>query len=620
MRLPAATERRIKDGGTEAQMFRSRAVQGFAFVVLCLLALAGRYAWLQLVQYEEYATRSESNRVRLQPVAPARGLIHDRNGVLLAENRPAFRLELVPERVDDLEQVLAALAQRVQLDEMDLEKFHQAWAGARRYQPVPLKFRLSELEIARLAIDQHRFPAVQVTPYQSRHYVYGPMYAHLVGYVGRIDEADQARLDRARYAGTTHVGKTGLERYYEDFLHGAAGLERVETHANGRPLRVLSSTPPQPGQHLYLTVDHRLQEAAIRAFEGQNGAAIAVDPRNGEVLAMVSLPAFDANLFVSGISRANYAALLESPDRPLFNRAVQGGYEPGSTLKPLMVLMGLELGLRRPGDTVLSTGQFRLPGHEQVYRDWRRGGHGRVDARRAIAESVNTYFYQLAVDAGIDQISRYMAGFGFGRPAGLDLLGEGEGVLPSREWKRAQLNQPWYLGETVIAGIGQGYWVTTMPQLARATAILASAGRDPRLHLLRATADGVDAPLHSHDPGPAGQVPVIDPGHWQLVIEGMTDVVHGQTGTARAVGADSPYLIAGKTGTAQRVSRREGRDPADLASHLRHQALFVGFAPADEPRIAIAVVVEGGGSGSRTAAPLARKILDGWWRIQESLP
>jgi len=604
----------------EAVMFRNRAIQGFVIVLLCLLALAGRYAWLQVVKYEEYASRSESNRVRLQPVAPARGLIHDRNGVLLAENRPAFRLELVPERVDDLDRVLAELDQRVQLDEMDLEKFRQAYGNARRYQPVPLKFRLSELEIARLAIDQHRFPAVQVTPYQSRHYVYGPMYAHLIGYVGRIDEADQARLDRGRYAGSTHVGKTGLERNYEDMLHGAAGLERVETHANGRPLRVLSSTPPEPGQHLFLTIDHRLQEAAIRAFEGQSGAAIAIDPRNGEVLAMVSLPSFDANLFVSGISRGNYAALLESPYRPLFNRAVQGGYEPGSTLKPHMVLMGLELGLRRPGDTVLSTGQFRLPGHPQVYRDWRSGGHGRADARRAIAESVNTYFYQLAVDAGIDRMSDYMADFGFGRPTGLDLLGEGEGVLPSRDWKRAQLNQPWYLGETVIAGIGQGYWVTTMPQLARATAILASGGRDPQLHLLRAVASGVDAPERMHDAGPVGQVPVQDRAHWQLVVDAMTDVVHGASGTARAVGADSPYTIAGKTGTAQRVSRREGRSPQDLAQHLRHQALFVGFAPAEDPRIAIAVVVEGGGSGSRTAAPLARRILDGWWQLQPPQP
>ncbi len=607
----------VKDGIAEAMLFRGRAIQGFVIVLLALLALAGRYVWLQVVHHDEYATRAESNRIRTQAVAPARGLIYDRNGVLLAENQPAFRLELVPERVQDLDATLADLGRRVALGPDELERFRHLYRGARRFQPVPLKFRLNEHEIARLAIDQHRFPGVDITPYQSRVYPYGPLYSHLVGYVGRIDENDLTRVDRQRYAATTHIGKSGLERYYEDRLHGSAGLERVETHANGRPLRVLSASPPGPGEHLYLTVDHRLQAVMAEAFQGENGAAMAVDPRNGEVLAMVSLPGFDSNLFVGGISQSDYSALLQSPDRPLFNRAVQGGYEPGSTLKPLLVVAGLELGVRRASDGVRSTGQFQLPGHSQVYRDWRAGGHGWIDAREAIAQSVNTYFYQLALDIGIDRMGQYMGQFGFGQPTGLDLNGESSGVLPSREWKRRQMQENWYLGETVIAGIGQGYWVTTIPQLARSMAILAENGRDAPLHLLRATSNGIDTRQIAHDPGPARQMAVRDPGNWQVAVQGMVDVVHGATGTARAIGLDAPYRIAGKTGTAQRVSRRAAGS-GELARHLRHQALFVAFAPAEAPEIVLVLVVEGGGSGSRAAAPVARRIFDGWWRLRQA--
>ncbi len=605
----------IKDHLREAAQFRSRVIQAFAFVLVGLLGLVGRYAWLQLKHHEEYATRAESNRIKLQPVAPARGLIYDRNGELLADNQPAFRLELVPERVVDLAATLAELTPMLGLDEEDLRRFREQYQSARRYHAVPLKFRLDELELARFAVNQHRFPGAQVTPYQSRHYVHGPLYSHLIGYVGRIDSGDQDRLDPRRYSGSTHTGKTGLERYYEDLLHGTAGLEHVETHAAGRPLRVLSRTPPQPGQHLYLTIDHRLQSAAEQAFDGEYGAAMAVDPRSGEVLAMVSLPGFDPNPFVGGISRAAYAALLESPDRPLFNRVVQGGYEPGSTLKPLLVVAALELGVRRPGERTLSTGQYRLPGHNQVYRDWRAGGHGLIDAHEAIAQSANTYFYRLAVDLGVDRMSEYMAGFGFGEPTGLDMIGEARGVLPSRQWKRDQLNQTWYLGETVIAGIGQGYWVTTMPQLAQAIAMLAQYGRRAPLHLLRATQAGFNDPLHMHDPGPVQQMPVRDRSNWTVAIEAMEAVVHGSTGTAQAIGRDAPYRIAGKTGTAQRVSRREGQPAGELARHLRHQALFVAFAPVQSPRIVVIVVVEGGGSGSRAAAPVARRILDAWWQI-----
>lgn len=602
----------VKDGVGEAMVFRGRVIQGLVLVAIALLCLVARYGWLQLVRHEEFATRSESNRIKPRSVAPARGLIYDRNGVLLADNRPAFRLEVIPEQVKDIEATLDALGALIALDPDDTGRFREQYRTSRRYQSVPLKFQLGESEVARLAVNQHRFPGVQVTPYQSRHYAYGELYSHLIGYVGRIDADDQARLDPRRYSASTHVGKTGLERHYEDVLHGSAGLEHVETHAGGRPLRLLTRTPPAPGRHLYLSIDHQLQSAMALSFDGENGAAIAVDPRNGEVLGMVSLPGFDPNPFVGGISRKAYAALLDSPDRPLFNRVVQGGYEPGSTLKPMLVVAALETGARTATERVLSTGQFQLPGHSQIYRDWRAGGHGMVNAREAIAQSVNTYFYKLAVDMGIDRVTDYMAGFGFGEPTGLDLIGEGKGVLPTRAWKQATMREQWYLGETVIAGIGQGYWVTTVPQLAQATAILAEHGRRAPMHLLKATQAGFNTPVVAHDAGPVAQMPVRDRANWDVAIQGMVDVVNAQTGTARAISVGAPMVIAGKTGTAQRVGRREGRDPAQLAKNLRNQALFVGFAPADDPQVVVVVVVEGGGSGSRSAAPVARRILDAW--------
>lgn len=612
---PPAT---VKNVLAEALLFRARTVQALCLVAVVLLLVVGRYAQLQLIEHEELTSRSERNRIRLQPVPPARGLIYDRNGVLLADNRPAFRLELVPERIEDLDATLALLRDLVDIDPDDEQRLRDQLRQVRRFQAVPLKFDVSELEVARVAINRHRLPGVDITPYQTRQYVYGELYAHVIGYVGRIDADDQQRLDPRRYSGSTHVGKTGLERHYEDLLHGWAGVEQLETNAAGRPLRVLRRTPPVAGQHLYLSIDHRLQTAMVHAFGSEHGAAMAVDPRTGEVLAMVSLPSFDPNPFVRGIARGAYAELRDSPDRPLFNRVVQGAYEPGSTIKPLMALAGLELGLRRPDQGIVSTGQFRLPGSSQVYRDWRAGGHGWVDAKEAIAQSVNTYFYQLAVDLGVDRMSSYLGQFGFGVPTGLDLQGEARGVLPSREWKQRTMNQPWYQGETVIAGIGQGYWVTSMPQLAQALSILAMRGQRAPLHLLRATQESFEAPVHLRTATPEPAVPVRDPDNWQLVIDGMVAVVHGPTGTARSVGQGVNYTIAGKTGTAQRVSRREGQSSENLARHLRHQALFVAMAPAEAPEIVVVVVVEGGGSGSRAAAPVARQILDAWWAMRNA--
>jgi len=613
-RATAPRSAHLRDSAAELLQFRNRALLGLLAVFVGLGVLGGRFVYLQVLSYDEYHTRSERNRIKPRPVVPARGLIYDRNGILLADNVPAYRLELIPEQIPDMLATLDGLGEVLPVSEDELERFRAARVGKRRFQPVPLKMRLSEAEVARFAVERHRFPGVDVVPYLSRHYPGGEAFAHVVGYVGRIDAEDVKRLDPVQYRESTHVGKTGIERYYEDRLHGRVGYEEVETNAEGRVLRVLRRVPAVAGEHLYLSIDYELQLRTVAAFDGQPGSAVAIDPRNGEVLAMVNVPSFDPNAFVQGMNRAEYTALLEAPHRPLFNRAVRGGYGPGSTLKPFIGLAGLEAGIRRPGDRVLSTGAFRLQGHSHEYRDWRKGGHGWVDLNEAVAQSVNTYFYQLALDLGMERLSESMGRFGFGAPTGIDLIGEAGGVLPSRQWKRAQMNQPWYPGETVISGIGQGYWVTTPIQLAQATSILAARGLVHPPHLLRAARPTFDSDILPLEWPPAGRIAPDDSPHWRPVFDSMVAVMHGPTGTARASAADAPYRIAGKTGTAQRIGRTgdQSLDPKRLAEHLRHQALFVGFAPADDPRIALAVVVEHGGSGSLAAAPIARRIFDAW--------
>lgn len=606
----------IKNARGEAALFRTRAVVGFVAILAGLGVLVGRFVWLQVLHHDEFSTRSEQNRVHVVHLPPARGLIYDRNGVLLADNVPAFRLEVVPERVKDMDAMLARLGALVPLGDDDLKRFRQQLQQHRAFQSVPLKLKLTEDEIGRFAVNQWRFPGVSVVPYLTRRYPQGESFAHVVGYVARIDDDDLDKLDPDRYVGTTHIGKTGIERQYENVLHGEPGYQLVEVNADQRVQRVLETVPPKPGRNLYLSLDARLQHAAEQAFAGRAGAAVAIDPRNGEVLAMVSVPSFDPNLFVNGIAQGDYAALLEAPDKPLLDRALRGRYPPGSTVKPFLGLAGLEYGLRRPEDTVLSTGEFFIPGQSRGYRDDVRGGQGRVDLVQAIAQSVNTYFYSLALDMGIDRMAAFMGKFGFGRPTGVDLPGEGSGVLPSSEWKRATFGKPWYLGETVIAGIGQGYWVITPLQLAHAVAMLANRGIDRAPHLLRATQDGLGAPLVSAASIARSAPSVIrNPADWAPVEQGMLEVVNGAKGTARGIAAGFPYLIAGKTGTAERYSRTtdayepRGND-AELAA--RHRALFIAFTPADAPRIAVAVVLEAGAWGGKDAAPIARSIMDAW--------
>ncbi|MEO7052052.1 MAG: penicillin-binding protein 2 [Rhodanobacter sp.] len=602
----------IKNTRDESALFRRRALVGFVLILLGLGGLVGRYVVLQVTRHAEFATRSTNNRVKPRAIPPARGLIYDRHGVLLADNVPAFRLEVVPEQVKSMQTLLVRLGQIVPLDQDDINAFYKQLKQSRRFDSVPLKMHLSEDEIDRFAVNRWRFPNVDVVPYLTRRYPLGELFAHVVGYVGRIDADDLQRLDPDRYQGTSHVGRSGIERSYEDVLHGKPGYELLEVNADGRTQHVLETHAPIPGQNVYLSIDVRIQKAAEAAFDGRAGAAVAIDPRNGQVLAMVSVPTFDPNLFVNGISQADYGGLTANPQKPLYNRAMRGVYPPGSTIKPFLALGGLELGLRRPSDTVLSTGQFCLPGQKRCYRDDTRGGDGTVDMVTAIKKSTNTYFYRLALDMGIDRLSQWMDRFSFGRATGIDLIGESDGILPSRAWKSAHSKLPWYPGETVIAGIGQGYWAVTPLQLAHATATLAGHGVPYLPRLVMATNTVGEAQRRPLDNPPQPSV-IRRPEDWDVINQGMRAVITG--GTGKGLNDGFPYAIAGKSGTAERYSRttdayNTDRSTAYLAT--RHRAWFIAYAPADDPQIAVAAVLEEGAWGASAAGPIVRKILDAW--------
>ncbi len=587
---------------SDAVLFRRRTITAWAVVVVIAFGLSSRFLYLQVSQHESLTAQSDNNRIKIEPLAANRGLIYDRNGEILADNRPAYRLSLTSEHIADMDATLQALAEVIDLSEESISRFQQLAALKHRFQGVPLKFRLTEEEVARFAVLRYRFPGVEVIPYLTRHYPRGDQLAHVIGYVGRMDSRDVQNVDPGVYRATTHIGKSGVERFYEERLHGKPGLRRMEVSAEGRSIRELERSAPISGESLRLTIDANLQLAAIKALGAFAGAVVVLAPSNGEVLALVSQPSFDPNPFVGGVSRQHYAQLLSSNKRPLFNRAIQGGYEPGSTMKPFIALAGLRSEEVEPEDTVHSIGYFQLPNQERKYRDWKRGGHGVVDLRDALIQSVNVYFYELAVRLGIDRLEENLAPFGLGAKTGIDLMGENPGVLPSRAWKRKKKGLPWFPGETVIAGIGQGFFVVTPLQLARAVTVIASRGKLVQPHLLmdRQT-------LHEK------QISV-EPEHWDVVIDGMIGVVNDIRGTARRIGAGSRFLIAGKTGTAQVYGQEEDEEyvESEVAEHLRHHALFVAFAPADAPEVVVAVVAEHGGGGARVAAPIARKVIDAY--------
>jgi len=604
----------IKDYLFESRLFVQRSVQALVFAALLFAALFGRLVYLQVVAHEHYTTLSDDNRIKILPLPPNRGLIFDRNGIILADNLPSYRLEITPEQVHDMQATLDGLAKLVNIRDVDRVRFNKLRTRTPAFKPVPLRFHLSDAEVARFAVDRYRYPGVDIVAGLSRHYPHGPLAVHALGYVGRIDERDLQRIDTSNYSGTTHIGKVGIEKTYETILHGTVGYRQVETNAEGRVLRTLERTSPVPGENLYLTLDAELQNVAEQAFGDHTGAAIAIEPDNGGLLAFVSKPTYDPNLFVNGIDSKTYKALRDNKKQPLFNRALRGQYPPGSTLKPFVGLGGLELGITSEHAHTFCPGYFRLPGKERKYRDWKHSGHGRVDLPKAITQSCDVYFYDLALSMGIDRLHDFLAPFGFGTRSGIDISGELPGLLPSRQWKRRARKQPWFPGETLITGIGQGFMLVTPIQLASATATLSKYGRRMEPHIVASTQKYDDPELSPVANDPVLNVPIEDRRHWDVVIDAMRAVVQSRHGTAHRMGRGEKYDIAGKTGTAQvfGLKKEEKYNARKLAKKLHDHALFIAFAPAHAPKIAVAVIVENGGGGSTVAAPIARTIIDAY--------
>jgi len=614
---------RLKDHWAEQRLFGRRVLAATVVILLLVTALFARLYYLQVIRHQHFSDLSQGNRIRIEPLPPSRGLILDRHGEPLALNRPAYQLELIREQTPDVEDTLARLVQIGLLAPDDLERTRRAIRARRSFDAVPIRLQLSEEELARFAVNRPDFPGVEVRPRLTRYYPHGGTGVHALGYVAAISEADQQRIDVANYAGTTLIGKLGVERAFEGELHGETGYQQLLVNAQGRRVeRVGLSAPeltrrePVAGSDLYLAIDARLQQVAEEALAGQRAAVVAIDPRNGDILAFVSTPTFDPNGFARGLTYAEYAALSNDIDIPLYDRALRGVYPPGSTIKPMVALAALELGVARPEARRLCRGAFQLPGSSHRYRDWKRSGHGSVDMHMAIAVSCDVYFYGVSAEMGIDRMHGFLSQFGFGQETGIDIAGERSGVLPSTEWKRKAFKrkdlQTWFPGETVIAGIGQGYMLTTPLQLAHVTAAVAMRGQRFAPRLVRAVRDARTGELRELPPRPLPPVQVSDPAYWDVIIGGMVGVTNDPWGTARRSQLGAPYKIAGKTGTAQvfSVGQNERYNEKEISERMRDHALFVAFAPAEDPQIAIAVVVENGRSGSGTAAPIARKVLD----------
>ena len=615
----------IKDHHSERRLFIGRAILSSIVSIVLLGIVIARLVQLQVFDHELFAEKSQGNRVRIEAVPPIRGLVFDRKGRVIAENLPAYQLELIPEQVDDLDDTLSRLAAIDLISPDDIPRFTALSQSGQQFKPVTLKFRMTDEEIANFAIQRPRFAGVDFQPRLVRHYPHGELFAHAVGYVGALDTNDMQRLDSARYAGTSHTGKTGVESSFEDRLHGDTGFRHLITNARGRQVpantsELLESLPldatANPGSSIHLSLDLDLQQIAFNALEGRRGAVVALDPATGEILTLVSSPSFDPNLFTVGMSTTQYGGLRDDPDRPLFNRAVRGTYPPGSIIKPILALAALETGATNLTRKSMCIGYFQLPGDEHRYRDWKPQGHGSVDLHDAIAQSCDVYFYEISGDLGIDNMHEYLTRFGLGSQTGIDVLGERPGLVPSREWKRNNFpdrdNQRWYHGETVIASIGQGFMLATPLQLAAAVGTLAMRGSRYRPHLVLAVENPLSGERRFVEPQWLGDVAIDNEVYWDNVLDAMHDVMQGPRGTARAVGTGAPYQMAGKSGTAQVVSiaQDEEYDEEELEEQLRDHALFISFAPFDDPRIVVAIIVENGSSGSGVAAPIARAIMD----------
>ena len=604
----------LRDQQRELTVFRNRLLLSGLLIVVAFVILLARFSWLQVVQRSYYHTLAEQNRISVVPVVPNRGLILDRNGTVLAANYSAYTLEVTPSKVPSMERAIDELATVIDVTARDRRRFKKLQEESKNFESLPIRTRLTEEEVARFAVNRYRFPGFEIKARPFRSYPRGEVASHAIGYIGRINEADVKRIDSqglaTNYKGTDHIGKLGIEGAYEKELHGVTGSEQVEIDAGGRAIRALSRSEPISGNNLVLTLDLELQKVAEEAFQEFRGALVAIDPKTGEILALVSKPGFDPNLFVDGIDPQNWDALNNSPDKPLNNRALRGQYPPGSTIKPFMGLAGLEYKKRTPEYAISDPGFFSLPGVPHRYRDHKKEGHGSVNLHKAIVVSCDTYFYGLATELGIDSIHRYLTQFGFGQPTGIDIEGETQGLAPSQEWKQRRFKQKWYAGDTVSIGIGQGYLLTTPLQLAAATATLANNGRVVHPRLLKALQNAQTLETREIQ-SQEGETVAIKPEHLALIKAAMVDVTR-PGGTAVRAGQGAPYTVAAKTGTAQVIGMKQGEsyNEKKIKEEHRDHALFIAFAPADDPKLAMAILVENGGHGGSTAAPIAREVFD----------
>ena len=610
----------LKDHFRESRLVNDRLIFSAILAGILFAIILARLAILQVVDHEHFKTLSHNNRVGIEPLPPQRGLIYDRNGVVLAENIPTFSLELTPEKVDSLDETLTSLVKLFNLSSEEVAEITKKIRQQRGFRQVVIRKNLTEKEVALFSVNQHSLTGVDVVARLIRHYPHGALFAHTIGYVGRLNERDQKSVDGREYKGTLQIGKTGVEKEYEKLLHGQVGYRQVETNVQGRVVRELTREPSHSGQELYLHLDINLQRVASEVLADYNGAIVALEVKTGGILAMVSKPDFNPNSFVSGISSKEYDLLRDSADRPLFDRSIRGHYPPASTLKPFVALAGLERGVTRSESKTFCPGWYKLPGHEHRYRCWKTHGHGIVGLKQSLAQSCDVYFYDLANSLGIDQMHGFLDIFGFGRRTGVDVPSESRGLSPSREWKREAKNQVWYPGETLISGIGQGFNQTTPVQLAQATAMLAMRGVYMKPRVVKASRN------HNADeltlvPIETGEsLPVVNKKHWESVIDSMVEVTKGPRGTARALGKKLPFDVAGKTGTAQvfGIKQNQKYDVEMLEKKLRDHALFIGFAPADNPEFVVVVVAENGGSGSKVAAPMARKMIEQYFGLVAS--
>lgn len=604
----------LKNFQHEQYYFRLRL--GFtAFVVLGLFGLlVFRFAYLQIKQYAHYQTLAENNRISLVPIVANRGLIMDKNGIVLAHNFFVYTLEITPSKVDNLESTIADLSKLVEISKLDRKRFNKLQSESRNFESIPIRTHLNEVEAASFAVNHYRFPGVEIKSRLFRHYPLGKLGAHMIGYIGRINDNDMVNLEKSgdlsNYKGSDHVGKSGVEQFYEHQLHGTTGFQQVETDADGRAVRVVSSSSPVSGSNLILSIDSKLQEIAETAFGERRGALVAINPKTGEILSYVSQPTFDPNLFVDGIDVDNWKLLNDSLDKPLVNRPIRGIYPPGSTFKPFVAMAGLENSKRLPPFSIHDPGYFTLGNSSHRYRDWKPEGHGMVDIQRAITVSCDTFFYGLALDLGIEKLTGFVRHFGFGEKTGIDIIGESGGLLPTPAWKTRRYKQPWYQGETVIVGIGQGYTLVTPMQLAQATATLANNGVAMKPHLVMKIQNPMTAESQFISPTVQDKI-TLQPENIAIVKQGMIGVTL-PGGTAASIGANASYSIAAKTGTAQVIGIKQNAkyDTGSINERHRDHALFIAYAPADDPTIALAVIVENGGHGGSSAGPIARKVMD----------